>query len=431
MLRWEPIITCDPVPPRPRILTPIQEQQAADQVTEWLAKKIIEPVPKAAYCNNLVLVAKKDGRIRVCIDCTPVNRVTKEFDWPLPRLQDLRYRTQGKTWFSRLDLTDAFFRISVPAKFRCYVTFRVKGQAYQFKQMPFGLQTAPSTFQRYMDWGLAEHYNYAYWYIDDILIMAETLKELRQRESAIRETLKGMGSIINDKKSESEKQALLFAGLWVSGNGLGPNKAKLSELLHLPLPKTKEAAQSALGLVSYLRDFLPLISHFTAQLYPDRNGLKLSPHEYEKEWRRLTAHLVSAATTTRHWKEGVDADLYTDASGFGLGAILIQNNRVVSIASRKLTAAETRYSATDREHLGLVFAAQKFRLFLHQSKATTRVWTDHAALTNRHYALLTPRQARWLTIINHWMPKIAHIAGKCNPADFVSRWEIGGLGANL
>ena len=79
----------------------------------------------------------------------------------------------------------------------------------------------------------------------------------------------------------------------------------------------------------------------------------------------------------------MDADLYTDASQYALGAVLIQDGRVVAVASRKLSPAETRYSATDREQLGLAFAAEKFRFILHQSNATTRVWTDHAALTSR------------------------------------------------
>jgi len=93
----------------------------------------------------------------------------------------------------------------------------------------------------------------------------------------------------------------------------------------------------------------------------------------------------------------VDADHYTDASQYALGAVLIQGGQSVAVASRKLSPAETRYSATDREHLELVFAAEKFRLILHQSHAFTRVWSDHSALVTRKPDKLTPRQARWNT----------------------------------
>jgi hypothetical protein len=127
----------------------------------------------------------------------------------------------------------------------------------------------------------------------------------------------------------------------------------------------------------------------------------------------------------------VDADLYTDASQYALGVVVIQEQRIVAVASRKLSPAETRYSATDREHLGLVYAAEKLRMILHQSDATTRVWSDHSALVTRKPDKLTPRQARWNTLVQHWMPRITHVKGKCNPADFVSRWRFEGVGAIL
>lgn len=413
------------------MLTPIQESQAITQATSWLASSVIEPIPTPPLLNNLVLVAKKDGRIRVCVDCTPANAVTQDFDWPLPRLQDVRHRTRGASWFSRLDLKDAFFRIGVPIKYRYLTAFVVGKQSYQFRQMPFGLKTAPAVFQRFMDWGLSEYQEWLVWYIDDILITATSLSQCQDRERIIRARLRRMGCTVNNDKSESARRSLLFAGLWVFGQGIGPNETKLSEARSVPTPTTKAEAQSALGLVSYLRDFIPLVSHFTAELYPDKQGLKLEPAEYARQWSKLIGHLVSAARTTRHWVDGVEADLYTDASNYGLGAILMQRGDVVALASRKLTPAEARYSATDREHLGLVYAATKFKLFLHQSTTATRVWTDHAALVTRKPADLTPRQARWHTLVQAWMPKVRHVRGKDNPADFISRWKVEEVGANL
>jgi len=421
----------DPLPPRRRVLTPIQEQQAIDQAIEWLAKQVVEPIPTPPLLNNLVLVGKKDGRIRVCVDCTPANQVTESFDWPLPRLQDLRYRTKGATWFSRLDLTDAFFRISVPIEFRHLTAFKAGGQSYQFKQMPFGLKTAPSIFQRFMDWGLSDLGEIAFWYIDDILVMAGTLGELRHREAIVRERLRSMGCAINEKKTEREKRGILFAGLWLEAAGIGPNAEQVKRVLAIPAPTNKAEAQSALGLVSYLRDFVPLVGHFTAMLYPNKEGLRLDNDEYARQWRLLTKHLASAISLTHHWREGVDADLYTDASQYALGVVILQQGRLVAVASRKLSPAETRYSATDREHLGLVFAAEKFRLILHQSNASTRVWSDHNALVTRKADRLTPRQARWDVLVKHWMPLITHVKGRDNPADFVSRWKFEGVGAKI
>lgn len=428
---WIPILEGTPIAPRRRVLTPIQESQALEQAKSWADKKVIEPIKTPPLLNNLVLVAKKDGRIRVCVDCTPANLVTQELNWPLPRLQDIRYQLQGSTCFSRLDLKDAFFRISIPLQYRHLTAFCVGGQSYQFLRMPFGLKTAPAVFQRYMDWGLSEFSSIAFWYIDDILIHASSLPELKRRERMIRKRLQEMKCDINEEKSESLKDTVLFAGMRIFGTGIGPNRDQLEKLRLLPPPSTKAEAQSALGLVSYLRDFVPLMSHFTALLYPDKHGLRLDNVAYHMEWTKLISHMVSATSTTHHWKDGVVADLYTDASQYALGAVLMQDNCLVAVASRKLSPAETRYSATDREHLGLVFAAEKFRFILHQSHAKVRVWSDHSALVTRSVDRMTPRQVRWHTIVTQWMPNVAHVKGKDNPADFVSRWKIEEVGGNL
>ena len=428
---WTPSLEGEPLPPRRRVLTPIQHAQTTEQVNQWLDKGVVEAIPTPPLLNNLVLASKKDGRVRVCVDCTPANKVTKSYDWPLPRLQDIRYRIQGATWFARLDLRDAFFRIKVREQYRHLTAFMVGNQSYQFTRMPFGLKTAPSVFQRFMDWGLSGFTEWAFWYIDDILISANTREELASRERRLRRALAEMGCEVNEGKSVTSKRSLLFAGLWIHGQGIGPNAEKLTELLAVPSPKTKADAQSALGLVSYLRDFIPLVGHFTAMLYPDKQGLRLGEAEYKQTWLNLMRHLKASATTTRHWMDNVDADLYTDASGYAVGAILLQRGKVVSLASRKLSPAETRYSATDREHLGLVFAATKFRLFLHQTNAKTRVWCDHSALVTRKPELLTPRQMRWHTLVQAWMPNVEHVRGKDNPADFISRWSVEDVGANF
>lgn len=414
-----------------RVLTPIQMEQARTQAKAWLDDNVIEPIATPPLLNNLVMVGKKDGSIRVCVDCTPANEVTESFDWPLPRLQDLRHQLQGQRWFSRIDLKNAFFRISIPVEFRHLTAFRAGQQAYRFLRMPFGLKTAPAVFQRFMDWGLAHLRGICYWYIDDILIYAESRQELADRERQVRGQLNKMGVTVNERKSLAQQRSLLFAGMWIHGEGVGPNFEKLTELLGLPVPRTKADAQSALGLVSYLRDYIPLVGHFTAMLYPDKSGLRLQQTEYSRQWEALRRHLLEAATTTRHFDEGADADVFTDASGYALGIILLQAGKVISLASRKLTPAETRYSATDREHLGLVYAADKFKLFLHRRIGNTRVWSDHSALVTRKTEKLTPRQARWHMHVSHWMPNVQHVKGRCNPADFVSRWKIKGLGANF
>jgi hypothetical protein len=329
----------------------------------------------------------------------------------------------GQRYFSRLDLADAFFRISVPKKWRHLTAFEVGGRHYQFRRMPFGLKTAPAIFQRYMDHVLAPFSDWCIAYIDDILISAKSLAQLRRRVDKVKHELARQGSTINERKCEHDKEGLLFAGMWIYHGGQGPNHLKVKEVIALARPRTKVEKQSALGLVSYLRDHVPLASHFTAELYPKKEGA-ISEDDYTKRWTALIRQIAKNITTLSTWDEDADASLYCDGSGQSVSALILQHGRLVALASRKLSPAETRYSATDREHLALVLAAKKFRVFLHRPKGQTTVFSDHAALLSRSQKEMTPRQTRWATIVNQWIPHVKHVKGKENPADYPSRWGL-------
>lgn len=420
---WIPVLQGDPTPPRQRPLSPTEETLLADQVAKWLVQGVVE-VRRHRHVqnNNIVFAAKKNGSVRVCNDCTPANAVTSDLEWPLPRLQDLRHKINGSSYFSRIDLKDAFFRIKVPNKFRYLTAFTSRGVQYQFCRMPFGVKTGPATFQRFMDQSLAKLLLWLVIYIDDLLVHAPTLFLLRQRTRQLKAALKQAGCMINEEKSEYEKKELIFAGIHVSSEGTGPNVDQVARVLAIPLPSTKADMASALGLVSYLREFIPLVSHFTADLHL-RKGEEAGTAANDN-WQNLLKHIASAISSLRHWDESKDADLFVDASNKATGAVIVQDGRLVAVASRKLTPPQTRYSATDREHLALVDAAKWFRVFLHRPSGVTRVHSDHAALVGKRSPDMTPRQYRWQLLINQWMPHVRHVPGKKNPADFFSRWGL-------
>jgi hypothetical protein len=178
---WWPTLKGQPIPPRPRQLSQIEQTILRRQVTEWLHKGYIEKKDDLVWTNNIVLAAKKNGATRVCVDCRPANAVTEDFDWPLPRLLDLRFCLKGARWFTRLDLKDAFLRIRIPVRWRHLTAFRSDGKTFQFTRMIFGLKTAPATFQRFMDHLMQRYTEFSFTYMDDILIFADTLAELRRR----------------------------------------------------------------------------------------------------------------------------------------------------------------------------------------------------------------------------------------------------------
>lgn len=368
----------------------------------------------------------------MCVDCTPANKATKGFEWPLPRLQDLRHRMRGYRWFTRLDLTAAFFRIVVPPEFRDLLAFRSGDQTYRFCRMPFGVTDGPAIFQRFMDHTLASHFYYSFWYIDDIIIGGHTLDDLSSKTAQVKADLLRAGNTVNEGKSEYNKSSILFAGIRVTPKTFGPNQELVAKVLALPPPVTKTDRQSALGLVSYLRDFIPFCSLLSSTIHLGAREMTQQP-ECRLEWRRLCQHIARTIGAVTEWDEQADADLYTDASRTGCGAVLIQKGRIVAIASRKFTPTEMgrSYDTTARETLGLLLAAKKMKIFLHRPSGVTRVWSDHSALLNRKLSELTPRDMRWQYIIRQWIPTLEHVPGKKNPADYISRWAVDHIGGQI
>lgn len=405
----------EPVPHGRRYLSKERERILWNQLQEWVREGVIARVSQG-FPIQLVFVAKKNGATRVCGDYRPINDATEEFKWPLPRLQDLRHWIRGFQWFAVIDLKDAFHRISVHPDYRRWCCYFTPWGLYELRKMTFGLTSAPAYFQRYLDSLLQQHQLYAIWYQDDILIAGMTKQETMTRLRAVQATLESGGNVINWDKSSLPAQEVTWCGL-----NLAPGRIRAGNPLarDLPVPYTKKDRQSALGWINYFRDHIPWLSHFTESLQPNKDNLTRS-QQYEEDWARALKACENAVDL-HHWTPGKEAKLYVDASAYAMGGMLTQENKVVAMWSKKLTGAQTRYSATDREHLALATSAQKFQIFLDDKDVTTRAYTDHLALINRDWKELRPIQVRWVLTIKRYIRNLEHMPGKDNPADFLSR----------
>jgi len=413
---WIPTFTGMPVQPRLRMLSPQDRQNLDNQLKVWIRSGIVEP-STAAVSSNPVFVPKKNGSIRVCVDYRPINAVTQSFDWPLPRIMELRHALVGARVFSRLDLVQAFMRIRIPQSFRAATTFHSHLGKFQFTKMPFGLKTAPSVFQRYMDYLLRDHQAYARWYIDDILIFSAKPQQHPQHVRAVRKTLLQDHNAISEEKSEYSKQSLVFCGILVGKDGIAPSPS-IQEIQEYSVPYTLKDRQSFLGFANYFRDFIPGFSERAAPLYPDRRNIPRSA-EYEKDFRLLLTACMHAVTLT-HWDDTIGGELFSDASKYAAGAVLVQRGKVIAVFSKTFTQPQTRYSATDREHYALMLACEAFRVFI-QSEKSLSVRTDHQALLNRSDERLTDRQVRWKYRILQSAARVTFVSGESNPADYWSR----------
>jgi len=412
---WAPRLLEDPVPPRLRIYSPKERGLLAEAILKWTKAGIIESTRAFVRCNP-TFALKKNGSVRVCIDFTPINKVIADLEWPMPRIQDIRFKVAGATLFSRLDLKDAFHRICIPEEHRALAAFSTPFGDFQFNKLPFGHKTGPATFQRFMDYSLRKHSSYVINYIDDILIFSDSDKHEQLIRSVLR-TLATMRVTINWEKSELRKKTLEFVGIRLSKEGLSPSQL-ICQISDRDVPYTIKDRQSFLGFASYFRDFIPNFSTLANGLYPSKNDRVKDP-DYRGRIKILIQACLSYVTLN-HYSDDHPCTLYTDASLYAAGCVLVQQGKVVAIYSKTFTSSQTKYSATDREHLALLLGCERFRVFIQSNKCLT-VKTDHRALLNRSDDNLTPRQVRWKYRINVINPRVEYQKGTENPADYMSR----------
>lgn len=418
--RWSAKFLADPVPHNRRQLSAEQRRLLELQVREWTRSGLAVAVQRG-FPSQPVFVKKKNGNTRVCGDFRPLNDVTEEFDWPLPRLQDMRHQVRGCTWFASIDLKDAFHRIHLPPDLRKWVTISTPWGLYSFTKMTFGLKTAPSYFQRYLDHLLQSFRAWAIWYQDDILVTGRSAKEVAHRWRQLKMVLRKDGNTINEEKSEGPTQRITWCGLTFTPEGMECGDPLSKDI---PTPYNKKDRQSALGWLGYFRDYIPRFSHYSEAITPNQHN-QVRSEDYESDWQELIAACAKHVSLS-HWTDGVDAKLYTDASNYAMGGILVQGKKVIALWSKKLSPAQTRYSATDREHLALATSAERFKVFLQDRRVQTTVFTDHQALLGRDWKDLRPIQVRWVLTIRRYILRLQHVPGQCNPADFMSRKGMGG-----
>jgi len=422
---WTAEVLRDPTPPRRRIYSPGERDLLQSALSRWQGLGYVEPSHALVQCNPL-FVPKKSGDIRTCIDYQPINEVIADFEWPLPRIQDVRHWVCDHTWFSRLDLLDAYHSLTVPEPFRPLTAFQTPWGGFQFTVMPFGLKTAVSVFQRKMDVTLIRHKDHGLWYIDDTLVRGKTRTECRQRTGRIVRALQQGGFQINWKKSVVAVQRLGFCGLQIGPEGITVG-TEIARLRDWGLPVTKKDKQSLLGFANYFRENIPGFAGLAAPLYPDGEG-RIRASDLREATERLVEGCMKHVMT-HHFNYDQSSQLFTDASKYAVSGVLSQGKKIVGIFSKGLTPAQSRYSTTDREHLALVLAVEKFRIFV-QSNKTLAVRTDHQALLDRRSADLTPRQERWRYRVVSIAPIIEYVRGMENPADYWSRkgnaWTKGG-----
>lgn len=376
------------------------------QIEAMESTGVIRP-STSAWASPIVLVKKKDGGTRFCIDYRKLNAVTKKDTHPLPRIDDLLDQLGKARYFSTLDLAAGYWQIRMAADSREKTAFVTHRGLYEFMVMPFGLTNAPAAFQRLMQQILlplnpSDDPEFVNVYIDDVIVFSPTLEEHLGHLQQVISTLLDAGLKLKPNKCHFAREEVEYLGFLVTPGGLKPTNAHIKAVKEFPIPSGLKELRQFLGLASYYRRFVPQFAKIANPLH--NLTRKDTPFVWDSECQTAFATLKTRLTTAPvlaypDFTKGFV--LETDASYVGLGAVLSQAQddgklHPVSYASRALSAPERNYPITELETLAVVWAISHYRAYLYGHDVV--VYTDHSAVkailgvTN-----LSGKHARWWT----------------------------------
>ncbi|KAF2903689.1 hypothetical protein ILUMI_02484 [Ignelater luminosus] len=388
---------------------PIALQEKADKKLQQMElDDIIEKVEHPTnWVSSMVIIPKLRGEIRLCIDMRRAN---------------LR---QGKI-FSKLDIKDAFYQIELAPESRDVTTFITPKGLYRFKRLMFCITCAPEMYQRIIQQVLQKCEGTIN-YIDDILIYASNEKEHEIRLNKVLDVLEQKGLTLNQKKCIFGKSLVTFMGHILSEKGIQPLESKIEAIESFRQPQTKEEVRSFLGLVNYVGKFIPDLATTTEPL---RRLIRQDVHfkwtrETERAFEKLKKQLVTPSVLG-YFDPEKKTQLITDASPVALAGVLVQydkNNKpsIISYGSKSLTEQEKRYSQTEKEALAIVWACEKFKIYLIGIKF--ELITDHKPLEVIYSVKSKPcaRIERWVLRLQSFNYTVKYKSGKSNIADCLSR----------
>ena len=403
-----------------------RREEAANAIKVMREQGIIEP-SHSPWASPVVLVRKKDGGTRFCVDYRKLNAITKKDSYPLPRVDTSLQSFYGSVWFSTLDLKSGYWQVEMNDEDREKTAFTTGQGLWQFVVMPFGLSNAPATFERLMEQVLVGlPWTTCLVYLDDVIVHARCFQDELDRLREIFGRLRKANLKLNAKKCLLFQEEVSYLGHRVSRNGIQTDPSKTESVNQWPVPRDVAEVRSFLGFCSYYRRFVKSCAQIAFPL--NQLLTKGVPFEWTKDCQlafdTLKERLTSAPVLTFPCPGGVFI-LDTDASNTGLGAVLSQmqdgQERVLGYFSRSLSKTERNYCVTRRELLALVAATEHFNYFLYGQKFVMR--TDHSALQwLMNFQNVQGQLARWLQKLQQYDFDVIHRAGKKHQnADALSR----------
>ncbi|XP_053686512.1 uncharacterized protein K02A2.6-like [Sabethes cyaneus] len=425
---------------------------ARNRLREMETRGIIERVTKAPeWISGMSAVAKGKDDFRLVVNMRGPNKAINREYYRLPLLDEMKVKLHGACYFSKLDLSDAYYHLELCNESRDLTTFLTETGMFRFTRLMFGVNCAPEIFQREMV-RILERVENVVVYID-ILVYAASLTQLRATVAQVLRILRANNLTINTKKCEFDKTHIKFLGHELDKDGFHIEEAKVRSIQCFREPVTISELRSFLGLASFVSPHVKNFADITSPLWAATTSWSWGP-EQKEAFHLVKERIIQSTISQGFFSETDKTILFTDASPVALGAVLVQEDkektrRIISFASKALTVIEKKYSQNQREALAAVWAVEHFSYFL----------------MGRHFTLCTDAQGvsfilnrsredskRALTRADGWALRLSpydydvqYIRGRDNIADASSRlydgndypfnedispWEIALLEAN-
>ncbi|MCH80451.1 retrotransposon protein, partial [Trifolium medium] len=412
----------EPVSVAPYRMSPAELKELKSQLEDLIQKHFIRP-SVSPWGAPVLLVKKKDGGMRLCIDYRQLNKVTIKNKYPLPRIDDLLDQLKGATIFSKIDLRSGYHQIRIKSSDVSKTAFRTRYGHYEFLVMPFGVTNAPAVFMDYMNRIFQPYLDqFVVIFIDDILIYSKSPQEHAQHLRIVLNILREKQLYAKFSKCEFWLSEVKFLGHVISQGGVAVDQAKVEAVLNWEKPRNVSEVRSFLGLAGYYRRFIMKFSQIALPL--TRLTRKDVPfvwdEECEQSFRTLKRKLTKAPVLTIPDPEKRYI-VFCDASSKGLGCVLMQGDNVVAYASRQLKPHEENYPTHDLELAAIVFALKVWRHHLYGAQFD--LFSDHKSLKYLFdQKELNMRQRRWMEYLKDYDFDLKYHPGKANVvADALSR----------
>ena len=344
-----------PISIPPYIMAPAELKELKDQLKDLLDKGFISP-SASPWGAPVLFVRKKDDSLRMCIDYRQLNKETIKNKYPFSRINDLFDQLQGAKCFSKIDLRSGYHQIRVREKDVPKTAFRTRYGHFEFLVMSFGLTNAPAVFMDLMNSIFMPYLDlFVIVFIDDILVYSRSKDEHENHLRAVLQVLRDRELYAKFSKCEFWLDFVAFLGHIVSDAGIAVDTQKIEAVKTWPRPMTPTEVRSFLGLAGYYRRFVEGFSSLSAPL------TKLTQKAAKFQWTEACEHSFQelkdrlTSTPVLALPEGSEGyAVYCDASGFGLGYVLMQHGKVIAYASRQLRKHEKNYLTHDLELAAVV-----------------------------------------------------------------------------